>query len=150
MHILAAHYRSEFLATPQLVRIDYAKGANGFEPTLLVKGSTLLLKYMVLGARLQFHLGRVNDRLFYAITAYDDASKPAMLWSVVEKEAEINALKGLALGESCPIFLFNELAINVAWSTARGNFPGNTELDQRHNTGEGGLHGNCRTGRRPP
>ena len=123
MHILAAHYRSEFLVTPQLVRIDYAKGANGFEPTLLVKGSTLLLKYMVLGARLQFHLGRVNDRLFYAITAYDDASKPAMLWSVVEKEAEINALKGLALGESCPIFLFNELALNVAWSTARGNFP---------------------------
>ena len=123
MHILASHYRSEFLATPQLVRIDYAKGANGFEPTLLVKGSTLLLKYVVLGAPIQFNLGRVNDRLLYAFIAYDDASKPAMLWSVVETEAEVNALKGLVSGESCPVFLFNELALNVAWSTVRGNFP---------------------------
>lgn len=122
MHILAEHYRSEFLATPQLMRLDYAKGANGFEPTLLVKGSTLLLKYMVLGARLQFHLGRVNNRLLYALTVYDDASKPAMLWSVVETEAEVNALKGLISGKSCPVFLFNELALNVAWSMVRGNF----------------------------
>lgn len=123
MHILAAHYRSEFLATPQLLRLDYARGANGFEPTLLVKGSTLLLKYMVLGARLQFQLGRVNDRLLYAFTAYDDVSKPAMLWSVVENEPELNALKGLVSGESCPVFLFNELALNVAWSTVRVNLP---------------------------
>lgn len=123
MHILAAHYRSEFLATPQLMRIDCAEGANGFEPTLLVKGSTLLLKYIVLGARLQFHLGRVEDRLLYAITVYDDASNPAMLWSVVESEAEVNALIGLLAGESCPTFLFNELALNVVWSTVKGSFP---------------------------
>lgn len=119
MHLLAAHYRSEFLATPQLVRIDYVMGANGFEPTLLIKGSSLLLKYMVLGVRLEFHLGRVSGRLLYAVTIYDDASKPVMLWSVVESDAEVNALKGLADGETCPIFLFNELAINVSWSTVR-------------------------------
>ena len=123
MHILASHYRSEFLATPQVVRIDYAKGANGFEPTLLVKGSTLLLKYLVLGARLQFLLGRVNDRLLYALIAYDDPSKPAMLWSVVESEAEVKALLGLVLGEPSPMFLFNELALNVAWATAKTSFP---------------------------
>lgn len=122
MHILASHYRSEFLATPQLVRIDYAKGSKGFEPTLLVKGSTLLLKYLVLGARLQFQLGRVNDRLLYALVAYDDPSKPAMLWSVVEYEAEVKALQGLVSGEPSPIFLFNELALNVAWTTAKVSF----------------------------
>lgn len=123
MHILTPHYRSEFLATPQLVRVDYAKGANGFEPTFLVKGSTLLLKYMVLGSPLRFALGRVDDRLLYAFIAYDDAAKPAMLWSVVENQAEVNALKGIVSGESCPIFLFNELALNVAWSNVKGNFP---------------------------
>lgn len=123
MHILASHYRSEFLATPQLVRIDHAKGSNGFEPTLLVKGSTLLLKYLVLGARLQLLLGRVNDRLLYALMAYDDPSKPAMLWSVLESEAEVKALQGLVLGDPLPIFLFNELALNVAWTTATVGFP---------------------------
>jgi len=123
MHILAPHYRSEFLATPQLVRVDYAKGAVGFEPTILVKASTLLLKYVVLGAPLRFAIGRVDDRLLYAFIAYDDAAKPAMLWSVVENQEEVNALKGIVSSESCPIFLFNELALNVAWSNIRGSFP---------------------------
>lgn len=123
MHLLASHYQSEFLATPKLIRIDYAKGKNSFEPTLLVKGSTLLLKYMVLGVRLRFHLARVNGRLLYAFTAYDDPSKPAMLWSVVETEAEVTALQGLVSDEPSPIFLFNELALNVAWSTVKASFP---------------------------
>lgn len=121
--MLAAHYRSEFLATPQLVRVDYAESCNGFEPTLLVKGSTLLLKYILLGARLQFHLARIEDRILYAFTAFDDESKPAMLWSVMESEAEANALSGLSLSRSCPVFLFNEVAINVSWSTLRIIFP---------------------------
>lgn len=119
MHILAAHYRSEFLATPQLLRIDHSKGSDGFEPTLLVKGSTLLLKYIVLGARLRLHLARIEDRLLYALTVLDDETKPAMLWSIMEHEAEVNALKGLVSGQSCPVFLFNELALNVAWSTLK-------------------------------
>ncbi|KVE61922.1 hypothetical protein WI96_22180 [Burkholderia vietnamiensis] len=123
MHLLASHYQSEFLATPQLIRLDYAKGKDSFEPTLLVKGSTLLLKFMVLGARLRFHLARVNGRLLYALTVYDDPSKPATLWSVVENEAEVTALRRLALGEPSPIFLFNELALNVAWSTVKASFP---------------------------
>ncbi|SDR53431.1 hypothetical protein SAMN05443026_5601 [Burkholderia orbicola] len=123
MHLLASHYQSEFLATPQLIRLDYAKGKDSFEPTLLVKGSTLLLKFMVLGARLRFHLARVNGCLLYALTAYDDPSKPATLWSVVENEAEVTALRGLASGEPSPIFLFNELALNVAWSTVKASFP---------------------------
>jgi hypothetical protein len=123
MHQLKSQYKSEFLATPQLVRVDYAVGSNGFEPTLLVKGSTLLLKYIVLGARLQFHLVRLDDHLLYALRAFDDVSRPATLWSVVENETEVTALKGWASGESCPVFLFNELALNVAWSTLKAVFP---------------------------
>jgi hypothetical protein len=34
MHMLAGHYRSEFLATPQLVRIDYVRGCPQVIPTL--------------------------------------------------------------------------------------------------------------------
>lgn len=123
MHLLASHYRSEFLATPQLIRIDYAKGTNDFEPTLLVKGSTLLLKYIVLGAQLRFHLARLSGRLLYAFTTYDDPSKPATLWSILENEAEVTALRGLVSDEPSPIFLFNELALNVAWSTVKASFP---------------------------
>jgi len=79
MHILAHHYRSEFLATPQLVRIDWARGANGFEPTLLVKGCTLLLKYIALGARLQFQLARVDGRLHRSQRSY------GQLWRAMQK-----------------------------------------------------------------
>ena len=45
--------------------------------------------------------------------------RSAMLWSVMESEAEANALIDLASVQSCPVFLFNELALNVSWSKLR-------------------------------
>lgn len=105
------------------MRIDYAEGSDGFEPTLLVKGSTLLLKYVVLGARLRLHLARIDDRLLYAVTVMDDESKPAMLWSIVERAAEIKAFERVIAGQSFHVFLFNELALNVAWSAVRTVLP---------------------------
>lgn len=116
MHLLAAHYRSEFLATPQLIRFAYPKGRDGFEPTLLIKGSTLLLKYIALGARMQLGFARLGDRLIYALKVYDDAEKPAVLWSILEREEETVAIDALIGGEPCQTFLFNELAVNVAWA----------------------------------
>lgn len=116
MHILAAHYRSEFLATPQLIRFDYAEGQDGAEPTLLVKASTLLLKYVVQGVRMQLAFSRLGNRLLYALRVNDDEKKSASVWSIVEHDAEKAALNALAQGDSCQIFLFNELAINVAWT----------------------------------
>src|SRR5436309_698936 len=116
MHLLAAHYRSEFLATPQLIRFDYAEGQYGAEPTLLVKASTLLLKYIVQGVRMQLAFSRLGDRLLYALRVIDDEKKPAILWSSLERDAEKAALNALAQGESCQVFLFNELAVNVAWT----------------------------------
>src|SRR5438067_247417 len=83
--ILAAHYRSEFLATPTLIRFDYAEGQDGAEPTLLVKASTLLLKYIVQGVRMQLAFSRLGDRLLYGLRVIDDEKKAAILWSILER-----------------------------------------------------------------
>lgn len=117
MHWLSNHYRSEFLATPQLVRFDYAKGKDAFEPTLLIKGDALILKYLIKGVALQFVAARVRgDRLLYGLLIFDDPAGPALLWSIMERAEEQQALFRLAEGEDCQVFLFNELAINVAWT----------------------------------
>lgn len=113
MHVLSRHNRSEFLATPQLVRFDYAKGV-GFEPTLLIKATTLLLKYIARGVRMQLGFALLGDRLLYAIKVYDDEEKPGLLWSILEREEEKAALLALSAGGAYRIFLFNELAVNVA------------------------------------
>src|SRR5205814_5399181 len=116
MHILAAHCRSEFLATPQLVRFAYTKGQSGFEPTLLIKGSTLLLKYIALGVRMQLAFAPLGNRLLYALKVYDDEERAGVLWSILERDEEKTALTALVGSEICPTFLFNELAVNVAWA----------------------------------
>lgn len=116
MHMLSSHNRSEFLAVPQLIRFDYAHGRDGFEPTLLIKGSTLLLKYIVLGARMQLAFTMCKGRLLCALKVCDDGDNSGILWSIVEREEELNGIRGLANGESLVAFLFNELAVNVAWN----------------------------------
>lgn len=116
MHWLSAHNRSEFLACPQLIRFDYAKGRDGFEPTLLIKGSTVLLKYIVLGARMQLAFAMCDGRLLYALKVCDDGDDGGILWSIAEREEELNGIRGLARGEPLVAFLFNELAVNVAWN----------------------------------
>jgi len=126
MHILSSHNRSEFLACPQLVRFDYVNGSNSYEPTLLVKGSTLLLKYIVLGVRLQLVFSRVDEYLIYGLRVFDDPEKGALLWSVCERQEEISAIVAIARGEACQIFLFNELAVNTAWREISGVVQGQT------------------------
>lgn len=115
MHILSSQNRSEFLACPQLVRFDYVNGSNSYEPTLLVKGSTLLLKYIVLGVRLQLVFATIDEYLIYGLRIFDDPEKGALLWSVCECQEEISAIVAIAKGEACQVFLFNELAVNTAW-----------------------------------
>jgi hypothetical protein len=117
MHWLSSHNRSEFLACPQLIRFDYANGSHGFEPSLLIKGSTLLLKYVVLGAPMQLAFAKCDGRLLCALKVCDDGDNGGILWSVVEREEELNGIRGLARGEPLVGFLFNELAVNVAWNS---------------------------------
>lgn len=116
MHILSSHNRSEFLATPQLIRFDYAQGRDSFEPTLLIKGSTLLLKYIAIGVRIQLAFARLDERLLYALKIYDDGDKAGLIWSILERKEEKAALNAIIHGEACQTFLFNELAVNVAWT----------------------------------
>ncbi|MFC3440001.1 hypothetical protein ACFOKF_02105 [Sphingobium rhizovicinum] len=116
MHWLSSHNRSEFLACPQLIRFEYGKGSDGFEPTLLIKGSTVLLKYVVLGARMQLAFAICEGRLLYALKVFDDGNDGGILWSIAERDAELNGIRGLVRGEPLVSFLFNELAVNVAWN----------------------------------
>ncbi len=114
--MLSSHNRSEFLACPQLIRFDYAKGRDNFEPTLLIKASTVLLKYVVLGARMQLGFALCDGRLLYALKVFDDGDKGGILWSIVERDEELNGIRGLVRCEPFAAFLFNELAVNVAWN----------------------------------
>lgn len=116
MHILSAHNRSEFLAIPQLIRFEYAKGRDGHEPTLLIKANTLLVKYIVSGAAMQLRFRSMGDRLLYGLEVIDDGAQGVTIWSILEREEELNAVRGLASGAPVIVFLFNELAVNVAWS----------------------------------
>lgn len=126
MHWLSSHNRSEFLACPQLVRFDHAKGRHGLEPTLLIKGSNLLLKYVVLGARMQLAFAMCEGRLLYALKIFDDGDDGCVLWSIVEREEELNGIRALGRGGPLVAFLFNELAVNVAWN----DLPTLVELDR--------------------
>lgn len=123
MHILADYYRSEFLATPVLFRIDHAKGADGFVPTLLLQANTLLLKYIVQGSALEMFVVRDAERLLYGVKVFDASTNPATIWSIAEHIAERDALMALINATECPIFLFNELSLNAAWTTVSVNFP---------------------------
>jgi hypothetical protein len=116
MHMLSHHNRSEFLACPQLIRFEFAKGYDDFEPTFLIKGSTLLLKYIVLGAPMRLAIALVGDRLLSALKVFDDGNDGGILWSIVEREEELKGLRALAQGKPLQIFLFNEIAVNVAWN----------------------------------
>lgn len=116
MHMLSAQNRDEFLAVPQLIRLDYAVGQDGREPTLLIKGSTLLLKYIVLGTRVQLAFASCEGRLLYAMRVFDDGNDGGILWSVAERQEELDAIRGLTSGQPMVAFLFNEIAVNVAWN----------------------------------
>ncbi|XDB00040.1 hypothetical protein AB1M95_09105 [Sulfitobacter sp. LCG007] len=116
MHLLSNHNRDEFLAVPQLIRFDYSEGRDGQEPTVLIKGSTLLLKYIVLGARMQLAFASCDGRLLYALRVFDDDNDGGILWSVAERQEELDAIRGLAQGQPLVAFLFNEIAVNVAWN----------------------------------
>jgi hypothetical protein len=114
MHVLASHYDKEFKSALELVRFDYPIGGEKREPTLLIKTKTLLLKYIVSGAKLQLFFFMIENRLVYTIGIWDDNEHPAYLWSVLKRQEEKDALLGLAKGDYCQIFLFNELSVNIA------------------------------------
>jgi len=120
MHMLSATNRSEFLACPQLVRFEFAEGADGHEPTLLIKVTNLLLKFVVAGVQMKLIFAPLPDRrLLYALKIMDDENHPAIVWSILERKEEELAIEGFSRGEPLQLFLFNELAVCVAWAEAK-------------------------------
>ena len=116
MHMLSARNRDEFVAVPQLIRYDYVAGQGGQEPNLLIKGSTLLLKYIILGVRVQLAFATCDRRLLYAMRVFDDDHDGVTLWSIAERQEELDAIRALAQGQPLVSFLFNEIVVNVAWN----------------------------------
>ena len=119
MHFLSKRNRDEFLATPELVRFTLANGKDGPEPTLLVKTSTLTLKYLISLKKFRVGMFRVGENwIGYGLLLEDDVSHPATIWSLLEYPDELQGILGLTENSKCAIFLFNELALNVAWAEA--------------------------------
>lgn len=127
MHLLSSRNRSEFLAVPELVRFTLADGMNGPETTLLIKSSTLTLKYLLRLKRFRVFISRIgSDELAYGVQIDDDQHHPAMLWSLLEYDDELAAINALLVQPKCVVFLFNELAANVAWGEVDIDFTDET------------------------
>lgn len=125
MHLLSARNRDEFLATPELVRFVLADGKNGPEPTLLIKASTLSLKYLIRLKRFRLLLFRVQTECVgYGIQLDEDPDYQGTVWSLFEYPDEVAGALGLAKNSKCTVFLFNELALNVAWGEAEIDLSG--------------------------
>lgn len=115
--MLSSRNRSEFLATPQLVRFSMPVGANGPEPTLLIKANSLNLKYLVRLKRFRLVFLSVGPGwLAYGIELADDPAHPAVIWSLLEHEDEVSVLEALVQRPACIVHLFNDIAVNVAWA----------------------------------
>lgn len=115
MHILSNDLRSEFLATPELVRATMAMRDGALEPVLLIKATSLNLKHLVLqgDVRLIVELDDVQH-VAYGLAIHDASGPMSYLWSWVEEQSELEALVSLYREETLTAHLFNELAINVA------------------------------------
>ena len=94
-----------------------SEGAKGFETTLIIKGSTLTLKYVIRRAHFSIHIQQLSSgEVLYAILIEEYDDKPLAIWAVVETEEELSALTDLDKVGSFPLFLFNEAAVNVCWA----------------------------------
>jgi hypothetical protein len=93
-----------------------AHGEKGPEPTLLIKASSLCLKYLLRRREFRLIVTRIGSEIAYAAEIPDDPETPATAWSFVERHNEVEALRTLITDSRCVVFLFNELAVSVAWS----------------------------------
>ena len=122
MHLLSRRNRSEFLAVPALTRFTLSNGQAGPEATLLIKASSLTLKYLLRLKRFHLLIFRISANwLAYAVRIEDDKDHPATLWSLLEYDDEFFALLTLIEKPKCFVFLFNELAVNVTWGEVEIN-----------------------------
>ncbi len=95
---------------------------------MLIKTSTLTLKYLATLRSFRMCLFRLNGgQLGYGLEVPDDSEAPGTLWSLVGFEEEFDALRKSLTQATAFVYLYNELAINVAWGEVaplvRTDFP---------------------------
>lgn len=119
--------------------------ASMFKPVILIKSSTLKLKYLVRRRtfKLLFHRLQPSGHLWYAIQIPDDAVNPCALWSIFESQEELACINRLRRGEQLHVFLFNEEDINVASATVGIEFVAG-EKDAPFNSTEIAAEGSWR------
>lgn len=119
MHILSGRAAREFEAVSDLVLLDMCEGGEGLEPTLLIKTSTLNLKYLSRSS-LELQVTTSEDLgIKYSLIILDDSQDPLVLWSQVAVDEEADALSRILSGEPCTAFMFNEWSVPVGWSVLR-------------------------------
>jgi hypothetical protein len=92
-------------------------GVKGREPTLLIKANSLHLKYLVRLKKFRLVFLSVGPGwLAYGIELADDPQHPAIIWSLLEYEDEVAALRALIERPACVVHLFNDIAVDVAWA----------------------------------
>jgi hypothetical protein len=118
MFLLSGKMHSEFLAVPELVRLELPSNGNS-NPSLLLKTNTLNLKYLAHSRNLTLIIDRLMPAgfVFYAVKIDDDPESQALVWSIAETENELEAIHLLFNHKQCEIFLFNEGAVNVCETT---------------------------------
>jgi len=117
MHIPSDELRQELLSTSGFARFVRSCGTHGLETTLILKESTLTLKYLIRRAQLTILIKQLaSGKVLYAVLVDEYDSKPVAAWSLIESEDELFALTDLARLQYFPLFLFNEACVNVCWT----------------------------------
>lgn len=123
MHVPSNIDRDEILATPSMVRMSITIGDNGREPIFIVRVNTLQSKYVLQQEKFKLTLVPIsNNWLAYGFEIEDDADNPMLLWSLIERSSEIEALKRLSSNPRCAIAIFNETGANTAFVRAHCDF----------------------------
>lgn len=119
MHLPSAELRQELLSVPTFARINMSLGRDGFEPTLIIKASTLTLKYIIRRGMFKLNVQQLpSGKILYVVIVDEYDERPLCIWATVETEEELSALGQIFEGKPMPVFLFNEACVNVAHATA--------------------------------
>lgn len=118
MFMLSESMHSEFIATPELLRATISSDSK--IPAILIKSSSLSLKYMVNLLHFSIIFGQLESSSisYYGVLIEDDPRNPLIIWSPIESTDEVTALSLLSKNGRCKIFLYNEGSVNVCSAEA--------------------------------
>jgi hypothetical protein len=117
VHIPSAEIYQEILNVPHLIRLTEAYGDAGSELTLIVRCSSIGLKFLVQQTHFYLVLMRLkNGVLVYAIKVEDSVDAPMSFWSAVKNSNELSLFHRLLTDRRVVVHLSNEACVNSAWT----------------------------------